>query len=169
MAHPVKTETGIVACGTDQEVFEGLHLNCWQQIGLSVGMLASGEARVGQGALTMSEDVASTYVICRSQLSDLKDGLEACPEEVLQRGPNGPMSDVHALFEASLVLDDLYQNKTQHADDPRHLRFFSIISGYMEVCQKVWKSSTTIGAMDAYLWFETCVEKAEDKYRESLH
>lgn len=176
MAELVQTDDGVVARATHQELFEALHIQAWEQIAQSIAMLASGDARRppeddAQGStLTMAEDCAASYVICRGHLANLTSNLDKCPAGTLARAKNKATRALFSAFEVALVKDDIYRHPVDESDPmypSRMLRFFSLGRGFVDYAEKAIRARYHIEAMEARRRFEHCVTKAELEFSRS--
>ena len=142
-------------------------MSAWGEIASSLSVLASGEAR---DSLTMSQDIAATYIAARVALNKLSTELERAPAELLD--PESPSLDaarysnllaINKLYEASITPDDLRLNPVDELDDPRAICFVQKTMAYVDAIEKAGKA-TIIKMKQTVSDFSDRLERLDAEY-----
>lgn len=129
------------AQASHQEMYRGVFLDAWHNIGSSIAVLCRGDAR---DSLTPVEDVAASYATVRVSINKLYAHLEDCPQEVRAYPENQALDDITAEFRDNIMVHDVNHDRPDSVEDPKVLFFVEATMSWID-----------------YLW--TCMEQTKGR------
>ena len=117
------------AQASHQEMFRGVVLDCWHNVGSSIAVLCKGEAR---DSLTPLEDVAATYATARVSANKLLAHIEDCPQEVRTYPENKAVLDILDDYVANISVNDINHDRPESVEDPKVLFFVEATMSWID-------------------------------------